>query len=77
MQERRELQNRQQKESRSKRALERELKSVGLYDESIFATDTTNSKNSLNDSDDGNPGPSSESLKDADSGENLREDLLG
>ena len=31
-----------QRESRSRRALERELKSTGLYDESIFSTDEGN-----------------------------------
>ena len=31
-----------QRESRSRRALERELKSTGLYDESIFSTEEGN-----------------------------------
>lgn len=47
MQEKREMQMRQQKESRSRRALERELKSVGLFDESMFSTDTGNTIPSL------------------------------
>ncbi len=79
--ERRELQKKQQKDSRSRRALERELKSVGQYDDSIFTgdiKDTESSLNSLalsnsinnisNESDNGNP--SLQSLQVNDSREN-------
>ena len=38
------MQKRQQKESRSRRALERELKSEGLFDESIFMKDNGNTE---------------------------------
>ena len=47
MQERREIQLKKQKESRSRRALERELKASGLYDDSIFTTEEGNTVSSV------------------------------
>lgn len=46
MEEKIEMQKKQQKESRSRRALERELKFVGSFDESMFKDSTRDSKSS-------------------------------